>query len=85
LDYATADVAIIMTSDLQDPPEAIPQLLRKFEEGYDQVLVKILKRESVPVLRRFLSKTFYKLANVMTSGLLPESVSHFRLDNKRTN
>jgi glycosyltransferase involved in cell wall biosynthesis len=84
LDYATADVAIIMTSDLQDPPEAIPQLLRKFEEGYDQVLVKILKRESVPVLRRFLSKTFYKLANVMTSGLLPESVSDFRLVNKRT-
>jgi dolichol-phosphate mannosyltransferase len=84
LDYATADVAIIMTSDLQDPPEAIPKLLRKFEEGYDQVLAKILKRESVPVLRRLLSKIFYKLANAMTSGMLPESVSDFRLVNKRT-
>ena len=84
LDYATADVAIIMTSDLQDPPEAIPQLLRKFEEGYDQVLAKILKRESVPVLRRLLSKIFYKLAKAMTSGMLPESVSDFRLVNKRT-
>jgi dolichol-phosphate mannosyltransferase len=84
LDYATADVAIIMTSDLQDPPEAIPQLLRKFEEGYDQVLAKILKRESVPLLRRILSKIFYKLANAMTSGMLPESVSDFRLVNKRT-
>jgi dolichol-phosphate mannosyltransferase len=84
LDYATADVAIIMTSDLQDPPEAIPQLLRKFEEGYDQVLAKILKRESVPALRRLLSKIFYKLANSMTSGMLPESVSDFRLVNKRT-
>lgn len=84
LDYATADVAIVMTSDLQDPPEAIPQLLRKFEEGYDQVLAKILKRESVPVLRRVLSKIFYKLAKAMTSGMLPESVSDFRLVNKRT-
>lgn len=84
LDYATADVAIVMTSDLQDPPEAIPQLLRKFEEGYDQVLAKILKRESVPVLRRLLSKIFYKLARAMTSGMLPESVSDFRLVNKRT-
>jgi len=84
LDYATADVAIIMTSDLQDPPEAIPQFLRKFEEGYDQVLAKILKRESVPLLRRILSKIFYKLANAMTSGMLPESVSDFRLVNKRT-
>ena len=84
LDYATADVAIVMTSDLQDPPEAIPQLLRKFEEGYDQVLAKILKRESVPVMRRLLSKIFYKLAKAMTSGMLPESVSDFRLVNKRT-
>ena len=84
LDYANADVAIVMTSDLQDPPEAIPQLLRKFEEGYDQVLAKILKRESVPLLRRLLSKIFYKLAKAMTSGMLPESVSDFRLVNKRT-
>lgn len=84
LDYATADVAVIMTSDLQDPPEAIPKLLRKSEEGYDQVLAKILKRESVPVLRRLLSKIFYKIANAMTAGMLPESVSDFRLVNKRT-
>ena len=84
LDYATADVAIVMTSDLQDPPEAIPKLLRKFEEGYDQVLAKILKRESVPLLRRMLSKIFYRLAKAMTSGMLPESVSDFRLVNKRT-
>jgi dolichol-phosphate mannosyltransferase len=84
LDYATGDLAIIMTSDLQDPPEAIPHMLRKFEDGYDQVLAKILKRESVPLMRRVLSKIFYKLANGMTSGMLPESVSDFRLMNRRT-
>ena len=84
LDYATADLAIIMTSDLQDPPEAIPLFLRKFEEGYDQVLAKIIKRDSVPLLRRVLSRIFYKLASGMTSGMLPESVSDFRLVNKRT-
>jgi dolichol-phosphate mannosyltransferase len=84
LDYAIADLAIIMTSDLQDPPEAIPLFLRKFEEGYDQVLAKIIKRDSVPLLRRVLSRIFYKLASGMTSGMLPESVSDFRLVNKRT-
>jgi dolichol-phosphate mannosyltransferase len=84
LDYATADLVIIMTSDLQDPPEAIPLFLRKFEEGYDQVLAKIIKRDSVPLLRRILSRIFYKLARGMTSGMLPESVSDFRLVNKRT-
>ena len=52
IDYAEADIVIVMTSDLQDPPEAIPLLLRKHEEGYDQVLAKITKRASVPFSRR---------------------------------
>lgn len=84
IDYADADIAIVMTSDLQDPPEAIPSLLRKYEEGYDQVLAKISKRASVPLLRRLSSKVFYRLARSMTSGMLPESVSDFRLLNRRT-
>lgn len=84
IDYAEADVVIVMTSDLQDPPEAIPLLLRRYEEGYDQVLAKVSKRASVPLLRRIFSKIFYKLARKMTSGMLPESVSDFRLLNRRT-
>ena len=84
LDNATADIAIIMTSDLQDPPEAIPLLLRKYEEGFDQILVKITKRDSVPLVRRILSKAFYSIAKKMTAGMLPESVSDFRLVNRRT-
>ena len=79
LDKADAEVAIIMTSDLQDPPEAIPLLLRQYENGYDQVLAKIMNRGTVPLIRRKLSSSFYKIANFMTGGLLPESVSDFRL------
>jgi dolichol-phosphate mannosyltransferase len=82
LDKADADVAIIMTSDLQDPPEAIPLLLRQYENGYDQVLAKITNRGTVPVIRRKLSGSFYKIANFMTGGMLPESVSDFRLVNR---
>ena len=84
IDLAKADVAIIMTSDLQDPPEAIPELLRKYEEGYQQVLVKISSRKSVPIIRRILSTLFYKIANKLTGGMLPESVSDFRLLDRRT-
>ena len=84
LDKASAQLAIVMCSDLQDPPEAIPLLLRKYEEGYDQVLAKIKSRKSVPLVRRLLSKIFYKTANFMTDDMLPESVSDFRLVNKKT-
>lgn len=84
LDNATSELAIIMTSDLQDPPEAIPLLLRQYESGSEQVLVRIKSRKSVPLLRRLLSGVFYKIARKMTSGMLPESVSDFRLVNKKT-
>jgi len=84
LDNAESDIAIIMTSDLQDPPESIPALLREYENGSDQVLVKIKSRDAVPLLRRILSTLFYKIAKRMTGGMLPESVSDFRLVNKKT-
>jgi dolichol-phosphate mannosyltransferase len=84
LDHASADIAIIMTSDLQDPPEQISNLLREYEKGFDQVLVKILKRGSVPISRRVLSFVFYKIASRMTNKMLPESVSDFRLVSKKT-
>jgi len=84
IDHAESDIAIIMTSDLQDPPESIPALLREYENGSDQVLVKIKSRNNVPLLRRILSKLFYKVGKRMTGGMLPESVSDFRLVNKKT-
>jgi polyisoprenyl-phosphate glycosyltransferase len=82
LDNALGDVAIIMASDLQDPPEVIPQFLREFEKGFQQVTAKIVTREHVPFIRRTLSKLFYLIANKLTSGMLPESVSDFRLVSK---
>ncbi len=84
LDKATADIVVIMTSDLQDSPEAIPQLLRMYEQGFDHVVVKVTSRETVPFFRRVLTKMFYRVANKLTSGMLPESVSDFRLLNKPT-
>jgi dolichol-phosphate mannosyltransferase len=84
LDHAAGDLAILLTSDLQDPPEIIPNLLRKHEEGFDQVLVRITKRGSVPLLRRILSWGFYAIAAKMTDGMLPKSVSDFRLLTRKT-
>jgi dolichol-phosphate mannosyltransferase len=83
LDRAKADLAIIMTSDLQDPPECIPDLLRAHELGYEQVLAKVVDRGTVPAVRRFLSLVFYRLANAMTGGMLPKSVSDFRLVSRK--
>lgn len=79
IDLSQADAVVIMASDLQDPPETISTLLREFEQGFDQVLVKVTKRDSVPFIRRKLSSIFYRSAAYMTDGMLPEKVSDFRL------
>lgn len=83
LDHAISDFAIIMASDLQDPPELIPALIQEQEKGFDQVLVKVVKRDTVPFVYRHLSKAFYFIANRMTNGLLPRNVSDFRLISRR--
>ena len=82
IDLAEADALVIMASDLQDPPEVIDDLLIKFKEGYEQVVVKVIKRDSVPFLRRHLTKLFYLLANKSTNNLIPRGVSDFRLLSK---
>ena len=83
IDRASGDLAVIMCSDLQDPPEAIPRLLREYEKGAEQVLVRVTSRDSVPLPRRLLSKAFYRIAHKLTQGMLPELVSDFRLLNRQ--
>jgi dolichol-phosphate mannosyltransferase len=68
-----------MASDLQDPPEVIHEFLRKFEEGYEQVVARVTSRQHVPVVRRILTSAFYTIANRATSNVIPRGVSDFRL------
>ena len=79
IDLAESDAVIIMASDLQDPPEVIHEFLRKYEEGYEQVVAKIISRRHVPFIRRTLSNLFYVIANKATHNLIPRGVSDFRL------
>jgi glycosyltransferase involved in cell wall biosynthesis len=82
IDLAEAEALVLMASDLQDPPEVIDDLLLKFKEGYEQVVAKVIKRDSVPFLRRQLINLFYLLANKSTNNLIPRGVSDFRLLSK---
>lgn len=79
LAYATGDACVLMTADLQDPPELIPTFLRKWEEGFGNVYGVVTKREGTGPLRTFNSKAFYWLAGKMTDGRIPRNASDFRL------
>ena len=83
IDIATADALVIMTSDLQDPPECISDFLREFELGNDQVIARVVRRQHVPLVRRALSGIFYWIANRATNDMIPRGVSDFRLLSRR--
>ena len=83
LNFASGDAAVIMTADLQDPPELIGQFIEKWEDGYENVYGIVTKRNGTSLLRRFNSQLFYKLANALTGGMIPRNVSDFRLVDRK--
>lgn len=60
-DYATGDCMVIMDADLQDPPSLIPEMLRYWEEGYDDVYAKRNNRGKESWLRKQFSLLFYAI------------------------
>jgi dolichol-phosphate mannosyltransferase len=60
LQYSEGDVVIVMDCDLQDPPELIPELLKKWKEGYD-VVHCIRKKRKESLFKRVSYKLFYWL------------------------
>ena len=61
IDYATGDAVIFMDSDLQDPPELIPELIKYWEEGYDDVYARRKTREGETFLKKITSKLYYRI------------------------
>ena len=79
LDYATGDAVVFMTADLQDPPELITEFIKKWEEGYENIYMHVLKRRGTGPIRSFNSQAFYWLAGKLTDNRIPKNVSDYRL------
>jgi dolichol-phosphate mannosyltransferase len=83
LDYVNGDACVLMTADLQDPPELISTFLRKWEEGYENIFGIVIKREGTGPIRTMNSKMFYWLAGKLTDGRIPRNASDFRLVDRK--
>jgi len=83
LSYASGDAAVIMTADLQDPPELIAQFVAKWEEGYENIYGIVTERQGTGPIRTFNSKAFYWLAGKLTSDRIPRNASDFRLVDRK--
>ena len=83
LDYATGDCVIFMDADLQDPPELIPELIKYWEEGYDDVYARRRSREGETFLKKFTSKMYYRVLQKMTKVEIQKDTGDFRLLDRR--
>ena len=83
IDHAEGDAVITMDGDLQHPPELLPVLLAKWEEGYDIVQTVRLTTEGASLFKRLTSKYYYRLLNALSDVEIQEGGSDFRLMDRK--
>jgi glycosyltransferase involved in cell wall biosynthesis len=79
LSVLAGDACVLMTADLQDPPELIHEFLRKWEQGFENIYGVVTERQGTGPIRTFNSKAFYWLAGKLTDNRIPRNASDFRL------
>ncbi len=83
LHYARGDAAVLMTADLQDPPELITEFIKKWEEGYENIYMVVTQRTGTGPIRTFNSKAFYWIAGKLTDNRIPKNASDYRLVDRK--
>jgi polyisoprenyl-phosphate glycosyltransferase len=83
LDVVDADAVVLMTADLQDPPDFIPDLIRKWEKGYENVYGVVTERCGTGPIRKMNSQLFYWLASKLTHDRITSNASDFRLVDRK--
>ena len=79
LDYAKGNCVISMDCDLQHPPGLIPELLAKWEEGFEVVYTIRLEDKNLPLGKQLSSRLFYKTLNSLSNVELETGSADFRL------
>ncbi|MCL2246812.1 MAG: glycosyltransferase family 2 protein, partial [Lentimicrobiaceae bacterium] len=79
IDHACGESVICMDSDLQHPPEMIPEMLQKQTEGFDVINMVRTARKDAGFFQKINSKLFYKFINGISSVKLAENASDFFL------
>lgn len=78
-DYVTGDCMVILDADLQHPPKLIPEMIKYWEEGYDDVYAKRSDRGKESWLRKKCSLLFYRILQRSTRFDILPNVGDFRL------
>ena len=83
LDYARGQAVIIIDSDLQDPPEVIPELIARWKAGAEVVYAQRVTRHGETRFKLLTATLFYRLIRRITSVDIPHDTGDFRLLDRR--
>jgi len=82
MEFSTGDAVVLMDGDGQDPPEIIPAFIEKWEEGFDIVYGKRVRREA-PFYMQLFYKLFYRLFRKMSDVSMPVDAGDFSLIDRK--
>ncbi|MDR0979634.1 MAG: glycosyltransferase family 2 protein [Candidatus Nomurabacteria bacterium] len=83
LDYADGDAAVIIDADLQDPPELIPEMVKIWGTGVDDVYARRKSRAGESVMKKWTSAVYYNVLQMMTRVPIQADTGDFRLLSRR--
>ncbi len=79
LENCSGDYVALMDADLQHPPELLPQMIKRLNEGHDCCGARRVSRKGEPIIRSFFSKAFYGVINRITAMNLVQGGSDYRI------
>jgi len=82
-DYARGDAVVIIDADLQDPPELILEMSKKWKEGYDVVYAVRAEREGESWFKLWTASLFYRIIFRITDVKIPLDTGDFRLMDRK--
>jgi glycosyltransferase involved in cell wall biosynthesis len=83
LDFSIGDAVIIIDADLQDPPELIIEMIKFWEQGYDDVYAKRQNRAGETWFKKWTATNFYSLLQRISRIPIQENTGDFRLLDRR--
>lgn len=83
IDHVDSDALVIIDADLQDPPELVPEMIKIWEDGYDDVFARRSSRMGESWLKKFTSRSFYAVLQKSTTIPIQKDTGDFRLLDRR--
>lgn len=83
MDYSEGEAIVVIDADLQDPPEVIPLMIERWNEGYDVVYGKRGERKGETFFKKLSASLFYRLMRQLTDVDIPVDTGDFRLIDRK--